>query len=324
MTRRPEMGLRRIGVTGAEGYLGRYVARELTAAGYDVVGVDRRAPEGRGRAGGVATFRAGDLLDRTALPALLGDCDAIVHLAARPSPSSGTAEEVFGENVATTANVLELAEARGIARVVLASSECAVGYAYGSCPFQFDYLPVDEAHPLRPEDPYGRSKQVCEELAAAVSRRSGMVTVALRPSWIFSLETMTREEWMDEHHRPLKPGAHPHNFWGYVDARDVARAFRLALEAPLAGFEAFFIAARETRHSLPTLDLVRPYRHAERPLLASDLPGHRSVLDSTKAERLLGWAAVHSWRDLGGRWSVVSRRVRDAILDGKRRVTWLP
>jgi len=313
------MGLRRIGVTGAEGYLGRYVMRELEAAGYDLVAVDRRAPSVRSR--GAATFRTGDLLDRVTLPALLGDCDAIVHLAARPSPSCGTAEEVFGENVATTANVLELAESRGMARVVLASSECVVGYVFGNAPFPLDYLPIDEAHRLRPEDPYGRSKQVCEELAATVAARSGMTIVALRPSMILSLETSTQRQWAREHHRPPTNGAHPLNFCGYVDARDTARAFRLALEAPLTGFEAFFIAARDTRHRLPTIELIRPYWPADHPLLAAGIPGHRSLLDTTKAERLLGWTAEHSWRDLSFGWADVARQVQDLILGGKQRVS---
>ena len=313
-----ETGTQRIGVTGSEGYLGRYVVRELTAAGYDVIAVDRRAPQAR--AHGITTFRAGDLLDRAALPALLGDCEAIVHLAARPSPAAGSADEVFGENVATTANVLELAEARGMRRVVLASSECAVGYAYGYLPFPLDYLPVDEAHPLRPDDPYGRSKKACEELAAATSARSGMTTVALRPTWILSLEHSTRREWAREHHLPPSPSVHPHTFWGYVDARDAARAFRLALEAPLTGFEAFFIAARDTRHNLPTIELIRPYWSPDQLLLASGVPGHSSILDSTKAERLLGWTPEHSWRDLSLGWADVARPLKGVVIRGKHRV----
>jgi hypothetical protein len=59
--------------------------------------------------------------------------------------------------------------------------------------------------------------------------------------------------------------------------------------------------ARRLENHLRTL--VLPYWRdaSEPPLDAIYVPGHRSILDTSKAERLLGWKAEHPWRDLGGR-----------------------
>jgi nucleoside-diphosphate-sugar epimerase len=271
--------------------LGGYVVRELEATGYDVVGVDRRSPANRAP----RDFRLGDLLQRERLPSLLGDCEVIVHLAARPSPSCGTPEQVYGENVQITTNVLELAE-RSARRVILASSECVVGYVHGPAD-TIESLPVNESHRVSPTDPYGLSKLESERQAATVCARSNLVVVALRPSWILPLDTTSRREWRSTQREPLE--WHPRNFGGYVDARDAARAFRLAIEAPLNGFEACFIAAPETRHAVSTKDLLRPHFNGSLPRGAEMLSTHQSILDTSKAERLLGWKAMHSWRDLG-------------------------
>jgi NAD(P)-dependent dehydrogenase (short-subunit alcohol dehydrogenase family) len=211
--------IRRVGVTGAAGKVGFFVVQELTAYRYDVVGVDRRLPSRPLP----AVFREADLLNDRMLSAALGDCDAIVHLATPNANARTTTAQQLEEGVRLTSNVLAQAERGGMSRVVLASSEVAVGYSLGPSPFSFDYLPVDEAHPLRPSDHYGISKQLCERLAEEMALRAGIPIVAIRPAWVLALDYITRREWARRFHLP--PGAHPFNFWSYVDARDTARAF---------------------------------------------------------------------------------------------------
>lgn len=82
--------------------------------------------------------------------------------------------------------------------------------------------------------------------------------------------------------------------WPYVDARDVARASRLALERETAGHEPVFIAARETRFDTPTeelLELLAPQVEIRSPLAES-----ASVISVERARDLLGWEPQHSWR----------------------------
>jgi nucleoside-diphosphate-sugar epimerase len=85
------------------------------------------------------------------------------------------------------------------------------------------------------------------------------------------------------------------NLWGYVDARDVAQACRLAVEAQLTGAHSFVIAAADTIMSatnselladqFPDLELTRP---------VSD---HETLLSIDKARAMLGYAPRYSWRD---------------------------
>ena len=62
--------------------------------------------------------------------------DAVIHLAAIPSPDAHTAEVVFRTNVMSTFNVLEAATILGISNITMASSISALGYAFRHRPFQ--------------------------------------------------------------------------------------------------------------------------------------------------------------------------------------------
>jgi hypothetical protein len=79
-----------------------------------------------------------------------------------------------------------------------------------------------------------------------------------------------------------------------VDARDTARAVRLALEAPLAGFQPFFIAAPDTRHPVPTLDLLRhAFAALCHPARASSTPGKPSSAPSAPGACSAGGRRAH-------------------------------
>jgi nucleoside-diphosphate-sugar epimerase len=91
---------------------------------------------------------------------------------------------------------------------------------------------------------------------------------------------------------------------GYVDAEDVARAFRLALARPAASGDAFFITASDTFEAEPTL------RHLERlygavpqirkPDVYRQNP-HAGVYDTSRAREILGWTPSVTWADLVAR-----------------------
>ena len=76
---------------------------------------------------------------------------------------------------------------------------------------------------------------------------------------------------------------------------DAARACRYTIEKEFGGHEAFFINARDTTLEVPTKDAIQEIHPGVE--LRQTLPGFSSPLSVSKAEKLLGWVPLESWRD---------------------------
>lgn len=174
----------RILVTGGAGLVGRAVVSLLVERGHDVLAIGRR--EGIVLDG--AGYRACDILDFEALRKLVRGREAIVHLAAIPSPGMAPASELMQINVSGTFNVFQAAAEEGIERVVQASSINALGYYYGRVDFPIQYLPVDEEHPTYTTDPYSFSKGMVERIGDYFWRRQRISSVALRLPEVYRSE----------------------------------------------------------------------------------------------------------------------------------------
>ncbi len=201
-------------VTGGAGRLGQLVIRELQTAGHAVLSLDRVPLSTPLCPAWVADLtRAGDLYQ-----ALRG-ADGVIHLAAWQAPNLTPDTETFANNVSATYNVLQAAHDLGIDRVVLASSVAAYGYIYAPRMPPPEYLPLDEAHPCIPQDPYGLSKLVGEQIADAFVRLRPMQIASLRLAGInFDL---AYERFAERWRTPtLRLGG----FWSYVDGRVPAGA----------------------------------------------------------------------------------------------------
>jgi nucleoside-diphosphate-sugar epimerase len=277
----------RVVVTGGSGLAGRALVAHLLAHGHDVTNLDL-VPGDRD-----APFRRVDVGDLGQVYGGLRGAEGVVHLAAIPRPVFDVPEVVFRTNAMGTFNVLEAASALGIGRVVYASSMSVLGYPFHERPFAPAYVPIDESHPLLPQDAYALSKHVGEELAAGFARRGRLSIVSLRFPWIQTPETFAEEV------RPLwsDPAAGASNLWSYVDSRDVAEAVRLALTAEISGHEACFIAAADSFMPIASPSLVA--NHYPTTEIREGFADHVSLLSSAKAERLLGYRAAHTWRSYG-------------------------
>jgi nucleoside-diphosphate-sugar epimerase len=213
-------------LTGTSGLIGSAVARELLAAGHEVRALDKMAPPEHIRSMNLEMVYA-DITDRLSVLSAAAGCEAVLHLAAIPNPMQG-ADKISEVNVCGTQYILAAAEANSIPRVVLASSASIYGMAFARHPFEPDYLPMDEDHPCRPQDVYAWSKMCNEEAAATYTRRTGMTTVCLRPPLVLELGGQ-RARWqrrMLQMSRDIKAN----DMWTYIDVRDAARAFRLAMK----------------------------------------------------------------------------------------------
>ena len=143
---------------------------------------------------GVVKYLVGDIQDLGQVIEAMAGAEAVIHLAAIHNPNIATTTVTYQTNVLGTFNVHHAAFRLGVKRVVSASSNAIVGWSYGER-FMPDYLPIDEDHPLRPEDVYGLSKEIGETIARSYTRK-GLETVMLRPSGVVSpdeLEQMKKD-----------------------------------------------------------------------------------------------------------------------------------
>jgi len=277
----------RIALTGSSGKLGTVVARELRAAGHDVIGLDVRGERGPG-------FVQVELTDYgQVIDALAGvndqhdGFDALVHLGAIPAPGIRSDVATFHNNMTSTFNVFWAAVRLGIRKVVYASSETVLGLPFDVPP---PYIPVDEEYPPRPESVYSLVKTLEERMAVELVRwHPDLSITALRFSNVMVPEDYA-EFPFDDDARTRK-----WNLWGYIDARDGAQAIERALETAPVGFDTFIIAAADTVMTRSNADLVAEvFPDVE---TRGDLDDTRTLLSIDKARRLLGYDPQHSWRD---------------------------
>lgn len=277
---------KRVLVSGSDGRIGRATVEELHAHGYEITPADLnpRQPWGAQQV---------DFTDLGQVIGVMQGHDAVIHLAAIPSPDAHTAEVVFRANVMSTFNVLEAATILGISNIIMASSISALGYAFRHRPFNPLYLPIDEAHPLLSQDCYGLCKMVGEELAEGFQRRVPEMSLAsLRFTFVVDDEAWSwlpaaRAQPTDNH---STYGA----FWTFVDARDAAAACRLALEYKQPGHEALYICAPTIYRKEDIRDLMAKHFPGDYPI-GDAVRGTVSPVDAKKAERLLGWKARYDW-----------------------------
>lgn len=285
----------KIAVTGGSGKTGRAVVSDLKSHGHEVLNIDLGpSPESYHYPDGAPVpFLRADLADYgQALEALAGGeslpgIEAVVHLAAIPAPHMAAPERIFQVNTVSTYNVFSAAWRLGLERVVWASSETTLGLPFDTPP---DYAPVDERH-MRPETSYALSKDLGEEMARQLSRRSGMPIIGLRLSNVMVREDYERfESWQED------PHARKWNLWGYVDESHVAESVRRALAADIPGYDSFVIAAADTVMRRPSRELMAEV-FPDVPL-ADTVSGNDTLLDISHAREVLGYEPQFSWRDL--------------------------
>lgn len=275
----------RVVITGANGRLGKVVAMLLLTQGIEVSGIDKeidmRAP---------FPLTKVDLCDLGQVFGTLAGADAVIHLGAIPSPTHHPPEVVYANNILSQFHIFEAAAKLGIKRVVSASSISAFGFPFQHRWSEPLYIPLDEEHPLLPQDAYGLSKANGEEIAAAYTRRTGDCAISLRistiveDSTIYSLLEQTRQN----------PGLGAQLLWSYVHIDDVAQACLLSLKRPLEGPQIFHITSNDTTADLPTDELLKRW--------FPNVPCHNtsgevywSLIDGRHADQILGYVPRYRW-----------------------------
>jgi nucleoside-diphosphate-sugar epimerase len=271
----------KIALTGGSGRVGQAITELALHQGHSVVSIDRVAAADDKRQDSLRFVQA-DIGDYDALLQAFEGCDAMIHMAAIPSPGHHPDHIVHNNNVVGSYNALRAAVEHGIMRICQASSVNAIGHSYSRKP-RYDYFPLDEEHPNYGEDPYSLSKWICEQQGDSFARRyEGIRIASMRFHWVVPDRSTAGRSFNDSDEAQV--GKH---LWAYTRFDAAARACLLSLDALFEGHEAFYIVAPDTTIDVPSLELTARYFPAVP--IRGDLSGHRSFFSSAKAESLLGW-----------------------------------
>lgn len=285
---------RKVIVTGGSGKLGRWVVREMVEHGWQVFNVDV-VPPAPSEASVDARYFYADLKDYGQVIGLLTDVDsshrgvdAIIHLAALPAPAKAANHLIFHTNILATYNILEACRVVGITNIVLASSETVFGIPlHPHVPSKF---PITE-DVERPESSYSLSKLMGEKMSEQFCRWDPTAKiVSIRLSNVMAPSDYARfPSWQDD------PFSRCWNGFCYIDGRDCAQAFRLAVEKPLVGKHVFNIANADNAFTVPTKELAERVFPDVKWTPDTDNP-REGLISIKKAREMLGYDPKYDWQ----------------------------
>ena len=280
---------RRVLVTGASGRIGRHVVDALLGH-CEVTAFDLAPPVQD------VPYIEGDVLDLDKVRASMSGQDAVIHLAALDLGVPAEPEGYFGVNVMGTWNTVQAAREAAIRKVVLASSVSATGLGEMRPDFPPDYLPVDEAHPMKPAHAYSVSKLVVEDIARGFALHGDMSITCLRPVAVIFESNLQRT--VDRAADPAYP-------WlaAWVTGEDTGQAFAAALDQD-APFDAMFVAADDSASPVPTLERLAGVYGAAPPIrdpVWFERDPRASPIDASRAKERLGWRPTSTWSEVAAR-----------------------
>ena len=296
-------------VTGGAGYIGSVTTELLRARGEQVVVLDNLSRGHRAAVAPEVPFYEGNIGDRDLVARIVHehDIESCIHFAAFAYVGESVLQPAlyYENNLEQGIRLLGALVAAGIRRVVF-SSTCAT---YG----EPQRIPIDEAHPQLPTNPYGWSKLFVERIMADYDRAYDLKFVALR---YFNASGASPER--GEHHDPethliplvLKAAQgeikHVTVFGGnyptpdgtcvrdYIHVTDLATAHALSLEYLRSGNPSIAINLGNGR-GFSVLEVIETAREVTGRDIAFEMEGRRAgdpshlVADSARARSVLGW-----------------------------------
>jgi GDP-4-dehydro-6-deoxy-D-mannose reductase len=293
-------------ITGVGGFVGRHLLRHLQEEGDEVRGLGR-AGDVRDLARDVYVFQA-DLADRAAVERVVREAqpEAVYHLAAQSSPAESLADPwaTISNNLLAQINLFEaLLSASLRPRVLVVGSSDEYGRVGP------EHVPTDEDVPLRPMTPYAVSKVGQDMMGFQYFAQHGLPVVRVRPfnhtgpghDARFVIPSFCRQL------AEVEAGLRDPVLWvgnlnvarDFTDARDMVRAYRLALVSGQPGDVYNLGRGRAERIADTVAQLIAmchvPIETRVDPALLrpSDIP--RQEADTRKFTSLTGWQVRIPW-----------------------------
>jgi UDP-glucose 4-epimerase len=181
-------------VVGGAGYIGSHMVKRLGQLGCHVTTLDNLS-NGHRDAVTHGDFINADLADIKSLESIFTGhkFNAVMHFASfiEVGASMRDPAAYYRNNVANTLNLLEVMRSHGVERFIFSSTAAIFG--------EPQYCPIDEEHPKKPINPYGRSKLMVEQLLEDFDRAYGFKSVCLR---YFNAAGADPEGLLGERHNP--------------------------------------------------------------------------------------------------------------------------
>ncbi|OYY72711.1 NAD(P)-dependent oxidoreductase [Sphingomonas sp. 28-63-12] len=298
----------RVLLTGSSGWLGRFLAPGLRAAGHEVVGLDVAA--------GADTNVIGSVVDRALIDRIFAECaiEAVIHSGGlhKPDIARYPTQYFVDVNITGTLNLLEAAVAAGHDRFIFTSTTSlmisdAIRRAEGDRAVWID----ETMAPLEPRNIYGVTKLAAEHLCRLFHLQHGLAAMVLRTGRFFPEDD-------DTHAEPSGENLKANEFLNRrLTVEDAAAAHVAALDrAAGIGFGTFILSA------------ATPFSAADVAALKADAAGviGRYFPDAPALFASRGWVlpatidrvydSGHAERLLGFRCSTDFGTVLQAIRDG--------
>jgi len=161
-------------ITGNNGFIGRYLVKELISKGDSIVGVDLYQDS---QSGSITKFIKGDICEKSLMREAIKGVDLIIHLAAKHHDFGVSREEFFRVNEEGTKNILDIAEEEGIKKIIFYSTVAVYGKEE-----------ADESTIPSPISDYGKSKLAAEKLIQEwVQKDSSRMAIIIRPTLVFGI-----------------------------------------------------------------------------------------------------------------------------------------
>jgi nucleoside-diphosphate-sugar epimerase len=297
-------------VTGASGFIGKYLCQSLLVQSIEIVTVTRT----KANANKNITIINKELNKDTDWNDTLKGIDLVIHLAGRAHVMKDEASDPYKAyaeiNIEATKHLAEQAALNGVMRFIFLSSVKVNGESTNKSAFK-------ESDQPKPEDDYGKTKYEAEKVLSKIAQETGMEVVVIRPPLVYGKDVKANFKnliKLSQSGLPMPFGA-IHNKRSFIYIENLIDFIMVCIDHPQAANQTFLVSddddvsttqliksiakassKKSTLIPIPLSWLTLVFKLIGKESLSNRLCGNLQV-DISKAKTLLGWKPPVSFKD---------------------------